>query len=53
MHLKGDSEVVVFEDALVVVHDGEVGTCVDEELVGDAGVIDVVDRRREDGTDCL
>ena len=36
-------DVVVLEDGLVVVHDGEVGAGLDVEVVGGAGVVVVVD----------
>ena len=51
--LEGDCQMVVLQDAFVVVHDGEVGRSVDEELVRDAGVIDVVNCRREYCADAL
>ena len=44
-----DGKVMVLQDAFVVVHDGEIGRSVDEELVGDSRMIHVVDGRREDG----
>ena len=40
--------MVVFEDGLVVVHDGEVGAGLDVEVVGGARVVVVVDDRGEE-----
>ena len=44
---------MVFEDGLVVVHDGEVGAGLDVEVVGGAGVVEVVDDRREEESEDL
>ena len=46
---KGDGQMVVLEDGLVIIHDGQLGARVDQELVGQPRVVHVVDGRREDG----
>ena len=47
--LKGDSQVMVLQDGLIIVHDGQLRAGVDEELVGEAGMIHVVNGSGEDG----
>ena len=39
--------MVVLQDTFVVVHDGEIGRSVDEELVRHSGMVYIVDGRRE------
>ena len=47
--LKGDSKMVVLQDGLIIVHDGQLRAGVDEELVGEAGMVHVMNSR---GKDC-
>ena len=42
--------MVIFKDAFIVVHDREVGRGVDEELIGHARMIHVMNSRRENST---
>ena len=46
--LKGDSKMMVLQDGLIIVHDGQLRAGVDEELVGEAGVVHVMDGGRKD-----
>ena len=46
---EGDSQVVVLEDGLVIVHDGQLRARVYQELVCQPRVVHVVDGRSEDG----
>ena len=46
--LKGDSKMVVLQDGLIIVHDGQLRAGVDEELVGEAGMVHVMNGGSED-----
>ena len=46
--LKGDSKMMVLQDGLIIVHDGQLRAGVDEELVGQPGMVDVVDGGSKD-----
>ena len=44
---------MIFKDGLVVVHDGQGGAGLHVEVVGGAGVVEVVDDRREEESEDL
>ena len=46
---EGHSEMMVLKDRLIIVHDGQLRAAVDQELVGQAWVVNVMDGRCKDG----
>ena len=46
--LKGDSKMMVLQDGLIIVHDGQLRAGVDEELVGQTWMIHVMNGCSED-----
>ena len=50
---EGHGKVVVLQDRLVIVDEGQLGLGVDQELVGHPGVVHVVDAAGEDGAEDL
>ena len=46
--LKGNSQMMVLQDGLIIVHDGQLRAGVDEELVGEAGMVHVMNGGSED-----